>query len=61
MLDTFNCGLGLVIAVAASDAAQVRARLTATLGTVIEAGVVEAAPGAEASCVVSGAEKLWRG
>ena len=60
MLDTFNCGLGMVIVVAAADAERVRASLTASAATVLTVGTIEAAAGDEADCVVSNAERLWR-
>jgi len=60
MLQTFNSGLGMVVAVAASDVERVTACLTAAGETVRTVGVVEAAPQAEAECVVANAGALWR-
>ncbi|HJQ58396.1 MAG TPA: phosphoribosylformylglycinamidine cyclo-ligase [Vineibacter sp.] len=60
MLQTFNCGLGMLVAVAADDAARVAAALTAAGETVANVGVVEPAPTTEADCVVTSADALWR-
>ncbi len=63
MLQTFNCGLGMVVAVAAADAERVTACLAAAGETVRPVGVVEPGPQpqAEADCVVANADALWRG
>jgi phosphoribosylformylglycinamidine cyclo-ligase len=61
MLQTFNCGLGMVAAVAAEDAERVAAELRAAGETVHTVGVIEPAPAAEADCVVDHADSLWRG
>jgi phosphoribosylformylglycinamidine cyclo-ligase len=60
MLRTFNCGLGMVVAVAARDADAVAAHLAASGETVRSVGIVERAPTAEADCVVANADALWR-
>ncbi|TXL82214.1 phosphoribosylformylglycinamidine cyclo-ligase [Vineibacter terrae] len=63
MLQTFNCGLGMVVAVAAADAERVTACLAEAGETVRPVGVVEPAPQpqAEADCIVANADALWRG
>jgi phosphoribosylformylglycinamidine cyclo-ligase len=60
MLRTFNCGLGMVVAVAASDADRVAASLVAAGESVGIVGVIERAPTSEADCVVAAADALWR-
>jgi phosphoribosylformylglycinamidine cyclo-ligase len=60
MLRTFNCGLGMVVVVAAADAARVSAALVAQGEIVRPVGIIERAPTAEADCVVEQAESLWR-
>ncbi|MGE0421392.1 MAG: phosphoribosylformylglycinamidine cyclo-ligase [Reyranellaceae bacterium] len=60
MLDTFNCGIGMIVVVAADDIARVREAFTAAGQESIEVGSVEAHEG-EADCVVANAELLWRG
>jgi phosphoribosylformylglycinamidine cyclo-ligase len=60
MLRTFNCGLGMIVAVGQADAARVAKALTEAGETVCEVGVVERAPTEEADCVVDHAESLWR-
>jgi phosphoribosylformylglycinamidine cyclo-ligase len=59
MLRTFNCGLGMIAVVAASDAARVAAALSEAGERVQTVGVVERIDG-EADCVVDHAETLWR-
>ncbi len=59
MLRTFNCGLGMIVIVAADDAARVLAALEATGETAMRIGVVEQAPTSEADCVVDHADALW--
>jgi phosphoribosylaminoimidazole (AIR) synthetase len=60
MLRTFNCGLGMIVVVAPADAARVAKALEDGGEQVHEVGVIEAAPGSEADCVVDHAETLWR-
>jgi phosphoribosylaminoimidazole (AIR) synthetase len=60
MLRTFNCGLGMIVVTAASDAAKIAQALTDAGENVREVGVIEAAPQGEADCVVDHAESLWR-
>jgi phosphoribosylformylglycinamidine cyclo-ligase len=60
MLRTFNCGLGMIAVVAQKDASRVAKALTDAGESVHEVGVIEPAPGDEASCVVDHAESLWR-
>ncbi|MFM5894316.1 MAG: phosphoribosylformylglycinamidine cyclo-ligase [Novosphingobium sp.] len=58
MARTFNCGIGMVVAVAASDAAGVATELTAAGETVHVIGAVEAGP---SGCTVQGADEVWSG
>ena len=60
MLRTFNCGLGMIVVIAAADAATVAKALTDAGESVCTVGVIEAAPQSEADCVVDHAESLWR-
>jgi phosphoribosylaminoimidazole (AIR) synthetase len=59
MLDTFNCGIGMVVIVAPDDVARVRDAFSETGQEIIEVGVVETHRG-EADCVVASADSLWR-
>ena len=52
MVRVFNCGIGLVVCVAAADAGRAAELLRAEGETVYEIGTVEARPGAEPDCVV---------
>ncbi|MFM6931475.1 MAG: phosphoribosylformylglycinamidine cyclo-ligase [Novosphingobium sp.] len=56
MARTFNCGVGMVLAVAADDAASVRADLEAAGETVFVIGAIE--DGAR-GCTVQGADEVW--
>ena len=56
MARTFNCGIGMVVAVAAGDAAAVQAELEAAGETVHVIGAVEAGP---RGCTVQGADEVW--
>ncbi len=60
MLLTFNCGLGMIVVAAKSDAAHVTKALTDAGETVSEIGTIERAPTSEADCVVEHADSLWR-
>jgi phosphoribosylformylglycinamidine cyclo-ligase len=60
MLRTFNCGLGMIVVAAAKDGATVAKALEDAGEQVSEVGVIEAAPGSEADCVIDHAETLWR-
>ncbi|MFM5917567.1 MAG: phosphoribosylformylglycinamidine cyclo-ligase [Novosphingobium sp.] len=56
MARTFNCGIGMVIAVSAVDAAGIEAELAAAGETVHVIGAVE--PGAR-GCTVFGSDEVW--
>jgi len=56
MARTFNCGIGMVLAVSADDAAGVQADLTTAGETVHVIGAIE--PGAR-GCTVQGAAEVW--
>ena len=56
MARTFNCGIGMVLAVSADEAAGVQADLTAAGETVHVIGAIE--PGAR-GCTVQGAAEVW--
>ena len=60
MLRTFNCGVGMIVVMAAGDAARVAQALTEAGETVQEIGTIERAPTEEADCVVDHADTLWR-
>ncbi|WP_421999423.1 phosphoribosylformylglycinamidine cyclo-ligase [Reyranella sp.] len=60
MLRTFNCGLGMIVVVAAADAARVAQALTDAGESVREVGTIERGPDGEAGCVVDHADSLWR-
>ena len=56
MARTFNCGIGMVLAVSADEAAGVQADLTAAGETVHVIGAVEPGP---RGCTVQGATEVW--
>jgi len=56
MARTFNCGIGMVLAVAAHNVAEVQAQLEAGGETVHVIGIVE--PGGR-GCTVFGADEIW--
>lgn len=56
MARTFNCGVGMVLAVAENDAAAVTAELEAAGETVFRVGRVAAG---ERGCTVGGAQGIW--
>jgi phosphoribosylformylglycinamidine cyclo-ligase len=56
MARTFNCGIGMVLAVAAADAAKVQAELEAAGETVFTVGRIEAG---ERGCTVRGTAEVW--
>ena len=56
MARTFNCGVGMVLVVAAEVAAQVQADLIAVGEQVFVIGAVEQGP---RGCTVSGADEVW--
>ena len=56
MARTFNCGIGMVLAVAAEDASGVAAELTAAGETVHVIGAVEAGT---RGCTVQGSAEVW--
>ena len=56
MARTFNCGIGMVVAVAAADVAALTERLTAAGETVHVIGAVDAGP---RGCTVFGADEVW--
>ncbi len=56
MARTFNCGIGMVLAVAAGDVAGVKADLETAGETVHVIGAIEAGP---RGCTVQGAAEVW--
>ena len=56
MARTFNCGVGMVLAVAAEDVAAVTAELTATGETVFTIGAIETGT---RGCTVTGSTETW--
>lgn len=56
MARTFNCGIGMVLAVAAQDVASVRADLEAAGETVMQIGDIRAG---QRGCTVSGSIETW--
>ncbi|MBC2668889.1 phosphoribosylformylglycinamidine cyclo-ligase [Novosphingobium piscinae] len=58
MARTFNCGIGMVLAVAAEEVAGLMADLAAAGETAMVVGAIE--PGAR-GCTVQGADEVWSG
>jgi phosphoribosylformylglycinamidine cyclo-ligase len=56
MARTFNCGVGMVLAVAADKVADVTAQLEAAGETVVTVGRIEAG---EKGCTVRGSTETW--
>ena len=56
MARTFNCGIGMVLAVSADEAAGVQADLTAAGETVHVIGAIEPGP---RGCTVQGSAEVW--
>jgi phosphoribosylformylglycinamidine cyclo-ligase len=56
MARTFNCGIGMILAVSADDAASVQADLEAAGETVHVIGAIEPGP---RGCTVQGGADLW--
>ncbi|MEM6585685.1 MAG: AIR synthase-related protein, partial [Pseudomonadota bacterium] len=56
MARTFNCGVGMVLSVAAEDAEVVTARLEEAGETVVRVGEIRAG---EAGCTVRGSQGTW--
>ena len=55
MLRTFNCGIGMIVVVAAKDARKVAASLTKSGETVVTLGAIRKRKGAEEQVALSGA------
>ncbi|MEP0391503.1 MAG: phosphoribosylformylglycinamidine cyclo-ligase [Erythrobacter sp.] len=58
MARTFNCGVGMVLSVAADQAATVTKRLKAAGETVVQVGTIEAG---DRGCTVRGSQGTWGG
>jgi phosphoribosylformylglycinamidine cyclo-ligase len=56
MARTFNCGVGMVLAVSEASVAEVTARLEAAGETVVTVGRIEAG---EKGCTVHGSQETW--
>lgn len=56
MARTFNCGIGMVLAVSADDAAEVQAELEAAGEVIHVIGAIEAGP---RGCTVQGSAEVW--
>jgi phosphoribosylformylglycinamidine cyclo-ligase len=56
MARTFNCGIGMVVAVAESDVADVTAALETAGETVFRIGRIQAG---EKGCTVTGGQETW--
>ena len=56
MVRTFNCGIGMVAIVGASDAGDVHSRLEGAGETVFEVGRIEEGP---RGCTVEGPQGAW--
>ena len=56
MARTFNCGVGMVLAVTADKVAEVTARLVAAGETVVPVGRIEAG---DKGCTVRGSAETW--
>ena len=56
MARTFNCGVGMVLAIAPDDVAEVTQRLEEAGETVVQVGVIEAG---EKGCSVRGSRGTW--
>jgi phosphoribosylformylglycinamidine cyclo-ligase len=56
MARTFNCGVGMVLAVAPEEAEALAAELTAVGETVFTIGTIKAG---QRGCTVSGAAEVW--
>jgi phosphoribosylformylglycinamidine cyclo-ligase len=61
MARVFNCGLGMIAMVAAEDAAEIAAQLTAAGEQVHQVGRIVARQAEMPGCVVDGMESAWHG
>ena len=60
MARVFNCGLGMVAVVAAADAAEIAALLSAAEEHVFDVGRIVTRQGTMPGCVIDGMESAWR-